>query len=428
MGDILLRTAKDAFEIVSPENVVLRNTIADNVGNLIFRDTTQRILETASTRVVADRHAVDTSDADMINERFDAYVLPLANAFRLGYERTLIRQTELIRKLRIPVIVLGVGHQADVDNNASNIAPISGRVKDFVSAVLDRAPSIGVRGEMTADYLHGLGFRDVDVIGCPSMFLHGEDLAIRPTSGELTTDAKLAMTVSPYRTQLTPLVNRHAERYPNLVYVPQDLDTLQLMLWRRSANAVDSNDIRAAQLRHPLFEQDRVRFFVAPKPWFDFLGARDFTFGSRIHGTIASLLAGTPGFLLAHDSRTLELARYFEIPHRLLRDVDPRTADAAEFYAEADPGRIVAGHPERFRRFVGFLDKHGLDHAFRSPAPEPDYFARAAATAWPAPVTAKTTLSPWSVGRMPLRVQKYVKKAARRPSVRRARLRRDSRR
>ena len=71
---------------------------------------------------------------------------------------------------------------------------------------------------------------------------------------------------------------------------------------------------------HPFFREDRTRFYVDPWPWIDDLRDFDFSFGTRIHGTIAALLAGTPAVVLAHDSRTLELARYFDIPHRLMRD------------------------------------------------------------------------------------------------------------
>ena len=66
-------------------------------------------------------------------------------------------------------------------------------------------------------------------------------------------------------------------------------------------------------LDHPLIRSDRVRFFLDPKTWFDHLAQYDFSFGTRIHGNIAALLAGTPALLLAHDSRTLELAEYHEI-------------------------------------------------------------------------------------------------------------------
>jgi polysaccharide pyruvyl transferase WcaK-like protein len=49
----------------------------------------------------------------------------------------------------------------------------------------------------------------------------------------------------------------------------------------------------------------------------------DFVFGSRIHGSIAAVLSGTPSYLLAHDARTLELARYFDLPHRPMADTRP---------------------------------------------------------------------------------------------------------
>ena len=110
---------------------------------------------------------------------------------------------------------------------------------------------------------------------------------------------------------------------------------------------------------HPLFVENKVRFFVDPWPWIEDLRGVDFAFGTRIHGNIAALLAGTPAFVLAHDSRTLELARYFEIPHRRMTDVPPDT-DAAELYAEADYGALMRGHAARFATFSAFLARHGL--------------------------------------------------------------------
>src|SRR5690242_1193156 len=112
MGEVLLRTAEDALRPLSPETVLRRNTIGDNAGNLVFRHAAQRILATADTSVVPDRGIPPPARADEINERYDAYVLPLANAFRPSYEASLVRLTALIRRLRIPVVVLGVGHQA----------------------------------------------------------------------------------------------------------------------------------------------------------------------------------------------------------------------------------------------------------------------------------------------------------------------------
>ena len=115
-------------------------------------------------------------------------------------------------------------------------------------------------------------------------------------------------------------------------------------------------------------------------------GPCDFSFGTRIHGNIAALLAGTPACVLAHDSRTLEIARYFEIPHRSLREL-PADIDAADLYAAADFDAFNAGLPGRFATFAAYLARHGLDHAFAD-GEDPDAFpARIAATAFPPAVT-----------------------------------------
>ena len=421
MGEVLLRAVKDAFEVVPAEQVLLRNAIAGNAGNLIFSVASQRLLETATTRVAVDRLVIQPGDADRINERYDAYVLPLANAFRVGYEPMLLRLTALIRRLRIPVVVLGVGHQANVDNDLTRLGRIEDAVRGFVAAVLERGPSIGVRGEMTADYLANLGFRDVEVIGCPSMFWHGDRLPMRERDGVLATDAPIALTVSPYVKRLGPFVARQVERYPDLVYVPQDIDTLELLLWGEPVADVAPDDQRPVHRDHPLFREDRVRFFVDPVPWIDFLATRRFVVGSRIHGTIAGIIAGTPSFVLAHDSRTLELARYFRIPHRRLRDVDVRAVSLADLYADADPSAMVAGHAERYARFAGYLDRHGLDHVGRSPAPVPDFDARAVVTAWPPAVTVASRVERRGLAGRAKRWRRRGMRLARVPVVRRVR-------
>ena len=110
-----------------------------------------------------------------------------------------------------------------------------------------------------------------------------------------------------------------AEHYPNLVYMAQNIQTLELMLHGTYPMGKKGTMLRTGvpvSLKHPLIRQNRVRFFLDPKTWFAHLANYDFSFGTRIHGNIAALLAGTPALLLAHDSRTLELADYHEIPYR----------------------------------------------------------------------------------------------------------------
>jgi hypothetical protein len=382
MKRLLLRTPKDVFEVVSPATALAQNMVGGNSGNLVFTEAAQRILSVADVEITPDRFAAYKLGAGHINERFDAYVIPLANAFRPSFEGEVQRLTALLRKLTIPIVVLGVGAQANAKYSPARLRPIEASIRAFMSAVLDRSPSVGVRGEFTYDYLRSLGYRDVEVIGCPSMFLNGDRLRVEKRLPALSRDAIVSMNVSPYVKAMGPIVRSHVERYPALRYVAQDLGTLEMLLWGDKSAAPGGPVANPTHTTHPLFQQRRVRYYVDPWPWIADLREADLSFGTRIHGNIAALLAGTPAYVFAHDSRTLELARYFEIPHRRMSEVPP-DVDAADLYAEADFGPLNDGHAARFRTFTDYLAKHGLRHVFE-PGEDPAAFdARLAATDFP---------------------------------------------
>ncbi len=160
------------------------------------------------------------------------------------------------------------------------------------------------------------------------------------------------------------IVMNHYSKYKNLIYIPQDQNSLERMIWGEKAADTYKNTLIPIHINHPIFLENKVRYFVDPTTWIDYLKDMDFSFGTRIHGNITSLLAGTPAMVFAHDSRTLELARYFEIPHKLQREIRP-DVDAAELYEEADFTKFNNGHAKRFDAYISFLDKNGIDHIYQ---------------------------------------------------------------
>ena len=104
---------------------------------------------------------------------------------------------------------------------------------------------------------------------------------------------------------------------------------------------------------------------VDPVPWLDFLGTQDFACGTRIHGNIAALLAGTPAFVLAHDSRTLELCRFHQLPHlRLEADgtAGGESLDAADLYDRTDLDGFNAARRTGYATWIEFLDRNHVPH------------------------------------------------------------------
>ncbi|MDO0915004.1 polysaccharide pyruvyl transferase family protein [Streptomyces sp. DT2A-34] len=366
MKRLLLRSGKSPYDVVSVEEALHRDVIATNSGNLIFSDVTHKILETPRTKVFSNGIRTDISAAGRINEEYDAFVVPLANAFRPSFEAQLKRLTRLIGKLRIPVVVVGVGAQAGLGYNAARLKGIEPTVREFVSAVLDRSASIGVRGEFTEKYLKDLGFRDVEVIGCPSLFMYGKELTVTKREPALHPGSRIAVngSHSAVKSQgLDRVITRAHARYPNLRFIGQNLSDARQLHWRDLSDPNGLVTAMPTHPEHPMYREDKVRVYIDPVTWIDDLRAFDFSFGSRIHGNIAALLAGTPATVLCGDSRTLELCRYFGIPHRRI-DKLPEDLDPASLYEEADFGALMSGHQERFERFTAFLDRNGLENTF----------------------------------------------------------------
>jgi hypothetical protein len=397
MPQILIRSHKSPFTVADADTTYRQNLIGNNTGNLVFSQAVYRLLSTADNDL--ETSGLARSHPRVINSRFDHVVIPLANAFRSTYIETLDALSSLIEQLTIPVTVLGVGEQASLGGVYKGADSVKPATKRFVSAVLDHSPSIGVRGERTRDYLNSLGFGDehVKVIGCPSMFMYGPDLNVEKKVESLNVDSAIALNVSPYVSEMGPISLYAAEHFPHLVYMAQNIQTLELMLYgsypkgkRMTAAAAKGAPIT---LDHPLIRSDRVRFFLDPSTWFDHLAQYDFSFGTRIHGNIAALLAGTPALLLAHDSRTLELAEYHEIPHRTINSIEA-DADAITLYAECDWNRLNKAHPDRWDTFATFLQDHNLTHVYDEGQNASAFDERLAATEFPPPVRTLMGFSP----------------------------------
>ncbi len=126
--------------------------------------------------------------------------------------------------------------------------------------------------------------------------------------------------------------------------------------------------------------QDQV--FADAEPWKKFLSQQDFAFGTRIHGNIAALASGTPAMLLAHDSRTLELARFHGMPY-IEMPSDPTQVDASKLYSETEPSEFNARRAPNRARWHEFLQRNRVPSIHDKGCSNPDYTRLLEATSHP---------------------------------------------
>jgi hypothetical protein len=345
---VLLRAGAAPFEV--PGDTTTATFGFGNSGNFIFANAVYGSLSRPDNTIAVNRYRPDYATAEEINEKYDVFVLPLANAFRRQYEGELLTYAALIERLKIPCVVVGIGAQAGLDLEELKPSAIDGSVRRFVSAVLERSATIGVRGEITHDYLRRLGFHAIDIIGCPSMFLRGAALQIEKLDRQLEATDRIAVNY----TEGTPvavaaLMESTLASFLNSVFVAQGQP--EMRAWNDKVQKISSGTDRV--------ETDRVRYFDDMTAWLDFMKTRVFAFGTRIHGNIAALLAGVPAMVIAHDSRTLELAQYHQIPFCLANEISAETAPS-RLYDRTNYDATNKGALSRFEQYKSFLKRNGL--------------------------------------------------------------------
>ncbi|MCH5316960.1 MAG: polysaccharide pyruvyl transferase family protein [Eubacterium sp.] len=354
---ILMRASQTPFDNFNPLNTVVYNKLWSNIGNLLFPFSLYRNILSEDVSIdIYSKAPPNPADADFINENYDVLMIPLANAFRSTFAYQLQKWTELIKKVKIPCVVAGVGSQCDLDFSPQSRFDFDDTVKEFCSAVASKSACIGVRGELTYAYLERLGFKSVTrIIGCPSMYLFGSEL---PTQRSKAYGTELKISINSKNGDTNEIKRFLFNDANDYMYIPQENTDLAL-LYCGLPKDTNENSVFPLNLNNKTFFNDRSMFCINVPSWLKLLRSADLSIGTRIHGNIAAILAGTPAYIIATDSRVLELARYHNIPYITPKEFD-FSKSISEIYEETDFTSIYKGHKERYENFVDFLYVNGI--------------------------------------------------------------------
>ena len=362
---ILMRGTIDPLTDMNPAKFIIENYTGGNIGNMIFTNSIARTLLVDDDTVIdyldLRRQKLDDAYAAFVNETYDFFLIPLANAFKSTNYDELMIITAFVKKLKIPCCIIGVGIQRTISKaRFSEVYPHCEEAKAMVAAVLEKSPMIGVRGELTGEFLQDLGFlpeKDFTVIGCPSMFTYGDTLPeIKPTvlsaASTISFNSKVEFEKLDGYRPFVEFASRNMELFPNMIYVQQQIDDVRMIY-------LDSikQDLRAKKS----YDVSKAVSFTNIPAWIDYFRENvDFSFGSRIHGNVAAILAGVPSVAVPYDRRVLELAEYHNIPYIKVKPL-AKVKTLYDVFERADFSSVHRGHKERFRHYLDFLHTLGLD-------------------------------------------------------------------
>ncbi|MDR0912568.1 MAG: polysaccharide pyruvyl transferase family protein, partial [Methanobrevibacter sp.] len=224
---------------------------------------------------------------------------------------------------------------------------------------------IGVRGNITFDYLNSLGFNknEIKVLGCPSVYYNGPNYNI--TSPEINNDSKIALNITPYVNQMTPIVNTISNEFNNYEYFMQDIRDLNLMLYGKEWGP----GVQKVRDYYPkILNENKAAFPIDSRSWINNLKNFDYSIGSRLHGTIAALNAGIPGTLIVHDLRTEEIAQYHKMPYVKIEDVY-KSIDVKQIAQNSDWDAFNKTSKANYKKLIDFLKENKIEVYSKYPNP-----------------------------------------------------------
>lgn len=297
----------------------LLQAVGGNVGNLAFQYPMQLLIDglilpwnintesTGEKLIVTAANWVEEKDSAPFNEKL------VNEVFK--YE---------------DVLIYGLGAQAKIGVSAvdySKTLPIV--VVERVKAVAQKVHSIGVRDSFTEDVLIEIGVKNVVAIGCSSIFMNND-----PQLGQLVADkCKTLLEQSEDKIRVT--LNEFTHNAKSRSLTRRDLNANlrflksrfchYLLQGRHSISCYFGESEKVDSLISDYLEEADTAFFYdvlrnrsvlftdIPN-WLSYYRTRDLIVGTRIHGAILALQAGTPTVLITHDSRTLGLSKVLCIP------------------------------------------------------------------------------------------------------------------
>ncbi|EFH12357.1 polysaccharide pyruvyl transferase family protein [Teichococcus cervicalis] len=340
-----------------------------NIGDLMVYDSTLKMLD-FETVEVGNITTFTDKEVDYYNSEFDFAFLRGSNFIHeyMNWERA----GELIERLKIPVFAIGVGAQAE-RRRMIDLPEAGLRVW---KAIADHCGSIGVRGDYSAEVLAHNGIKNVQVVGCPSVFRMCKpklELKLKPafdvhkvafslrreTSGNYARDVDSYLRIQrdfmlkvDEESQMT--VTLHGESEEKAFFfrdaARREMATVKL---RSSGWITPENEAQMLRIyRNQLF------FNTSVEQYDEFIRTQDFAIGWRVHGVLPALANGVPGMLVNYDERSAELAETFRIP--LIEESQLAGASWRDFYRPEAFAPFLKVYPQRYAAMQTYLQHNGV--------------------------------------------------------------------
>lgn len=298
---------------------------------------------------------IDINESHDFNELKNKYSsCIIATASQLGPERDLSKLVNFIEKLDIKTFFLSGG----VD--AGGKYCINYKLHPSIIRLLDLCTVdetwIGVRGDLSAYYLHKHGYKTAVPIGCPTIYSNGL------LEHNYSLDTKITSLGVPFH---WALVSAFIGKNTQYDFIGQDEFDEELFKGNISGSVVSKICKVFKMQKKEVF--DGIMHSIGPNSifpesysdWYSIIGEKDRILSGRLHANICGLTQGIPSVLVPWDMRTYELVDYLSLPHVSWETL--RSSTTKDIFEVADFDNFKTRIKKCYENWVSFNKSNGLN-------------------------------------------------------------------
>ncbi|WP_165490186.1 polysaccharide pyruvyl transferase family protein [Propioniciclava sinopodophylli] len=268
-----------------------------------------------------------------------------------------------LESLDAELVIFGLGAQAPDGTQLvdATMPPEAVALMKYLGA---RCRVVGVRGEFTKQvFARFAGVENTFITGCPSLFSRPEAIAQAYENWKSHKPGLFAYAGTVYhRDNETKMLVDAIHRSQFLIEPVNRFNHRLYLDSFASPSAPEVPWYLTPSVKSGELSQERIvnymgkfyRLFRDAEPWYQFNAEHvSFTYGTRFHVNMASMLSGVPAMWITHDSRTAEMAEFLHLPHMHLDQATQMTPE--EIRHAYDPTEFFDNIHSKFDNFSSFL-------------------------------------------------------------------------
>lgn len=338
--------------------------VGGNSGNLVFFEALKEELKYTDIITVKTQTELIPQDASIVVPSSN-FLCKVNNTFFFD------RFIDFFNRVDNPITFCGLGAQSTKLLNTpkklvDSLQPVQ---KKFFKMLSERATSIGVRGDFTAECLSLMGIHNFRVIGCPSFYkyLNGlyPDITVTNLCG-----GGIQMTVTPGIAEYSKLLELGMENQcfwiiQEMREYPQTMNIFgrNVVSYKWLLKNIPGTRLNGKKILE--YNSKLSRVFWDIQSWNDFYKKENikFAFGTRFHGNMAALRNGIPALWITHDSRTRELTSYMHLPSIDATEIS-KVNKLEELLEYCDYTELKKNYKALSIKYVEYLNENNLSHRY----------------------------------------------------------------